>query len=83
MVLSREVLCEGCQKASQRYGASAEADKALVGEDVLQQEPEPRGRLFVRHHAALGQPFTEPAERLLDARPVQQWRGIAHAASIS
>ena len=35
------------------------------------------------HHAAAGQPFAEAAESLLDARAVEQRRGIAHAASIS
>ena len=35
------------------------------------------------HHAAPGKPVAKTAERLLDARTVEQWRGIAHAASIS
>ncbi len=34
-------------------------------------------------HAAPGKPVTETAEGIFDARPVEQRRGIAHAASIS
>jgi hypothetical protein len=37
----------------------------------------------IRHYAAPGQPFAQAAEGILDARPVKQGRGIAHAASIS
>jgi hypothetical protein len=37
----------------------------------------------VCHHAAPGKPVAKTAERLLDARAVEQRRGIAHAASIS
>ncbi len=37
----------------------------------------------VGHYAALGQPFTKPAEGLLDALAIKQRRRFAHAASIS
>jgi len=37
----------------------------------------------VGDHAALGKPVAETAKGILDARPVEQRRGIAHAASIS
>jgi hypothetical protein len=37
----------------------------------------------VCHHATPGQPVAKTAEGLLDARAVEQRRGIAHAASIS
>ena len=38
--------------------------------------------LEVCHHAAPGKPVAQTAVRLLDGRAVEQWRGIAHAASI-
>jgi hypothetical protein len=37
----------------------------------------------VCYHAAPGKPVAKTAEGLLDARAVEQRRGIAHAASIS
>jgi hypothetical protein len=37
----------------------------------------------VRDYAAPGEPFAEAPEGILDACPVEQGRGIAHAASIS
>jgi hypothetical protein len=37
----------------------------------------------VRDHAAPGEPIAETPEGILDARPVEQRRGITHAASIS
>jgi hypothetical protein len=37
----------------------------------------------VGDHAAPGEPLTEAAESVLEGRPVEQRRGIAHAASIS
>jgi hypothetical protein len=39
--------------------------------------------LQVRDHAAPGEPLAETAESILDALPVEQRRGITHAASIS
>jgi hypothetical protein len=35
------------------------------------------------HYAAPGKPVAETAKNLLDACAIEQWRGIAHAASIS
>jgi hypothetical protein len=37
----------------------------------------------VRDDAAPGQPFPEASEGVLDARAVEQRRGVGHAASIS
>jgi len=37
----------------------------------------------VCHYAAPGKPVAKAAEGILDSRAVKQWRGIAHAASIS
>jgi hypothetical protein len=34
-------------------------------------------------HAAPGEPLAEAAKSILDTRPVEQRRGITHAASIS
>jgi hypothetical protein len=37
----------------------------------------------IRDYAALGQPLAEAPESVLDPCPVEQRRGLAHAASIS
>jgi hypothetical protein len=37
----------------------------------------------VRDYAALGEPLAEAPEGILDACPIEQWRGFTHAASIS
>jgi hypothetical protein len=34
-------------------------------------------------HSASGEPLAEAAKSILEGRPVEQWRGIIHAASIS
>jgi hypothetical protein len=50
---------------------------------ISQSHRGPAEYIDVRHHAALGQPVTEPAEGLFDARAIEEGRRFAHAASIS
>jgi hypothetical protein len=37
----------------------------------------------VRDYAAPGEPLAKAPESMLDACPIEQWRGFTHAASIS
>ena len=77
-----------------RYGQCLFVDNAVRFEQRVHVTGSPPGivgkghggaaeHVEVCNHAAPGEPLAEAAESILDASPVEQRRGITHAASIS
>jgi hypothetical protein len=77
-----------------RYGQCLVMDDAVRFKQCIHVAGSPPGvegeshgsaaeHVKVRDYAPLGEPLAKAPESILDACPIEQWRGFTHAASIS